>query len=316
MTDQVLSGLTPEEDAVLRKEGFEYTPLSGAPKPFDIRMRLAGAQIPVGTNIQKNKQEILKAIDWAKENEVHQLLTPEGSLSGWISGWEENIDEIKDALKEIEDHQKNAGIYLHLGTNFEEEEIWGTIRRNEIRHYRRDGQTVGQTFKTYTTDFETALGRDPERGEGITVIPLVEDYEGYIPVAAGLLCNDLWGYQESKQAPLTTLFKSMANPFIDLVLHATNGQKLKADDPQWSVFDQWHEAFFRMAAWNTNIPILTADSCTPWEWDGEGEVDTHVTSSQSGFITKDGWQTDVPRTGRQYFYADYKFPAKTYGVIG
>ena len=161
MTDQVLSGLTPEEDAVLRKEGFEYTPLSGAPKPFDIRMRLAGAQIPVGTNIQKNKQEILKAIDWAKENEVHQLLTPEGSLSGWISGWEENIDEIKDALKEIEDHQKNAGIYLHLGTNFEEEEIWGTIRRNEIRHYRRDGQTVGQTFKTYTTDFETALGRDP-----------------------------------------------------------------------------------------------------------------------------------------------------------
>mgnify|MGYP000609517741 CR=1 FL=1 len=27
-------------------------------------LRLAGAQIPVGTNIQANKREILKALDW------------------------------------------------------------------------------------------------------------------------------------------------------------------------------------------------------------------------------------------------------------
>ena len=32
-------------------------------------IRVAGAQIPVGTNIQANKVEILKALDWAKENE-------------------------------------------------------------------------------------------------------------------------------------------------------------------------------------------------------------------------------------------------------
>jgi hypothetical protein len=40
-------------------------------------IRVAGAQIPVGTNIQANKVEILKALDWAKENEVDHLLTPE-----------------------------------------------------------------------------------------------------------------------------------------------------------------------------------------------------------------------------------------------
>ena len=33
-------------------------------------IRVAGAQIPVSTNIKKNKQEIFKAIDWAKENEI------------------------------------------------------------------------------------------------------------------------------------------------------------------------------------------------------------------------------------------------------
>ena len=44
--------------------------------------RIAGSQLPVSTNIQFNKKEILKAIDWAKENEVKHLITPEGSLSG------------------------------------------------------------------------------------------------------------------------------------------------------------------------------------------------------------------------------------------
>ena len=44
-------------------------------------IRFGGAQIPVGINIQANKKEILKAIDWAKENKVDHLLTPEAALS-------------------------------------------------------------------------------------------------------------------------------------------------------------------------------------------------------------------------------------------
>ena len=66
-------------------------------------MRLAGAQIPVGTNIQANKKEILKALDWAKENEVDFLSTPEGSLSGYANDWITKIDELKDAEKEVKD---------------------------------------------------------------------------------------------------------------------------------------------------------------------------------------------------------------------
>ena len=34
------------------------------------KIRYGGAQLPVGLNVQRNKQEILKAIDWAKDNEV------------------------------------------------------------------------------------------------------------------------------------------------------------------------------------------------------------------------------------------------------
>ena len=52
-------------------------------------------------------------------------------------------------------------------------------------------------------------------------------------------------------------------------------------------------------------PILTVDSCTPWDWDGnEEDVDKYPTSSQSGLIDFSGWLTDVPNYGRQYFYHD------------
>ena len=48
-------------------------------------IRLAGAQIPVTQDIQYNKKQIFKALDWAKDNQVDHLVTPEGSLSGYGS---------------------------------------------------------------------------------------------------------------------------------------------------------------------------------------------------------------------------------------
>ena len=47
----------------------------------------------------KNKKEIFKALDWAKENEVDHLLTPEGSLSGYGPKWTFNKQELFDALE-------------------------------------------------------------------------------------------------------------------------------------------------------------------------------------------------------------------------
>ena len=110
-------------------------------------IRFGGAQIPVGTNIQANKKEILKAIDCAKENKVDHLLTPEAALSGWDREWITHMDEIKDGLKEIEDAQKAAGIYLHLGTNFIEPEEKGINNTIQIRHYDSDGRLYSQTQK-------------------------------------------------------------------------------------------------------------------------------------------------------------------------
>jgi predicted amidohydrolase len=264
-------------------------------------IRVAGAQIPVSTNIQKNKQEILKAIDWAKENEVQHLLTPEGSLSGWL-GWETKIDEVKEALKEVESHQKDAKIWLHLGTMFQEEEVYGDVFRNQIRHYDDEGWFRAATKKTMVVSGESALGRH----EWQTLSMFDFGDEGF---AGGLICNDLWGWQESKYAPITTQYQNIG--YIDLLFHATNGRK-DQDPIAFEIFDRWHDAFLRMSAWSSNIPILTVDSCTPWEWDGEDDsvIEEFPTSSESGFVHIDGWKTSVPRHGRQYFYYDYTLPTR------
>ena len=204
------------------------------------KITLAGAQIPVGSNIQINKKEILKAIDWAYENEADHLLTPEGSLSGWYHGWESKMDELKEALKEVEDHAKDK-VGLHLGTNFKEVESSGEIYRNEIRHYNRSGELRGITFKTLPIFMmESALPRDQDR-EPVVVVDLLEEStdiftDGKVheqSIAAGLICNDLYGGNEVGKTPLTTHYKDMK--ILDLIFHATNGAKNDESETQYEV---------------------------------------------------------------------------------
>ena len=45
--------------------------------------------------------------------------------------------------------------------------------------------------------------------------------------------------------------------------------------------------------------------------DIEDEVDKYTTSSESGWIDSQGWQTQVPRRGRQYFTYDFEPPVRT-----
>ena len=97
-------------------------------------IRYAGAQLPVSGDIQYNKKEIFKALDWAKENEVDHLLTPEGSLSGYGPKWTFNKQELFDALREVEVKQKQSGVSLHLGTCHQENEEIGDVYRLSLIH--------------------------------------------------------------------------------------------------------------------------------------------------------------------------------------
>lgn len=261
-------------------------------------LRIAGAQIPVGVDIQRNKNEIIKALDWAKENEVDLLVTPEGSLSGYItSKWWEKLDELKDCLKQIEDHQKKLGIELHLGTCFQETEEIGIINRNEIRSYDKDGNLFQATVKSYGIAFERCVNKN---GQPLYTWPL--PYEGRPTYVTALICNDMWGCVEQDGEPINQV---LVNANLDLLIHATNGVKFNPKDIRYKAFDAYHNGFLCMTALKALTSIITVDSCVPWDWDGdESKVDVCITSSQSGVVDFSGWQTDVPRFGRQYFYYD------------
>ena len=278
-----------------------------------MKIRIAGAQIPVGSDIEINKKEIFKALDWAKENSVEHLLTPEGSLSGYCTDWKQKLPQLFESLQEVEEYQKKCGVSLHLGTNFQEREDRGDIFKNQIRHYNSKGHFQGATNKTFVLGDEGVLARDHEE-EPMISIPL--EYSGnaanlIIPnevrtadsFAIGLICNDMWGANDLNQEALV-LKVAGQHPEIQLIFHSTNGRKFADNDFRWRCFDSWHRGVLDLTSMFV-YPILTVDSCTRWDWDGsEDTVDEFKTSSQSGFVDFNGWQTDVPRKGRQYFYHD------------
>jgi len=92
------------------------------------KIRIAGCRIPVGLNIQNNLKEIKTAIDWAAENSVDIISTPECALSGYL--WKPNhikdplIAEIENAYTEICEYSKEKNVDIVLGTG------WVNSQRN------------------------------------------------------------------------------------------------------------------------------------------------------------------------------------------
>jgi predicted amidohydrolase len=52
--------------------------------PEKVHLRVAGAQIPVVRDIGKNVEAISRAIEYAAREKADVLVTPEGSLSGYV----------------------------------------------------------------------------------------------------------------------------------------------------------------------------------------------------------------------------------------
>ena len=290
-------------------------------------IRIAGAQIPIiDKDIQFNKNEIFKTLDWAKENNVDLIQTPEGSLSGYGDFWEDKIDELFDALKEVEEYQKKCGVALNLGTSILDYEQCGAIKRNQIRHYDREGRLYGKTNKTYLVHAD---------GNSVASFHPLQTFN--IPFAellgVGMICNDMWGAPQEQgfdNKPLKSLNQSLTEKHVDIIFHSTNGYKFAERDfnldPDYNpesykvskkdyvireTFDKWSEAWLQMTAFRSVATILTVDACTYWGWSGEDNLDTIKSSSPSGVVNPLGqWVAQAPRYGRQYFHYDLPLNTK------
>tara|TARA_B100001094_G_C18157565_1_gene787352 strand:+ start:545 stop:1504 length:960 start_codon:yes stop_codon:yes gene_type:complete len=285
-------------------------------------VRIAGAQIPImDEDIQYNKNEIFKALDWAKENNVDLIQTPEGSLSGYGDFWESKIDELLDTLSEVEEYQKKCGVALNLATSILDYEQYGAIKRNQIRHYDKEGRLYGKTNKTYLV-----------HADGNSVASFHPLQSLNIPFAklhgVGMICNDMWGAPQEQgfdNKPVKSLNQTLTDKHVDIIFHSTNGYKFAEEDhkinPSYGAngyiigdkdyvvretFDKWSEAWLQMTAFRSVASILTVDCCVHWGWDGSDKtLNKCRTSSPSGVVNPLGeWVAQAPRYGRQYFYYD------------
>ena len=248
-----------------------------------MKLRIAGAQIPVTRDVAHNVQALRRAIDFAGRQGADILLTPEGSLSGYTPAFDRQA--VEEALETVTGWAREAGVGLALGTCMVEAD---GVCYNQLRFYLPGGAYLGFHSKTLTC----GTWDDPPQGEinDYGVAPLrTFDYNGIC--VGGLICNDLWANPQCTPQPDPHLSQQLAGRGARIVFHAVNGGR---DGGEWSrVAWQYHEANLRMRARAGRLWIVTVDNCHP--------VDIPC-SAPSGVIDPNGnWVCKADPQGEQYF---------------
>ncbi len=121
-----------------------------------MRMKVAGAQIPVTLDIDENVKTLERSIDYAFSEKADILLSPEGSLSGYTHNFD--IQKTREALDYITTKARKLKLGLALGTCFIESD--GKCY-NQIRFYKSDGEYLGFHSKILTC----GTMEEPPQGE-------------------------------------------------------------------------------------------------------------------------------------------------------
>ena len=260
-------------------------------------MRIAGAQIPVTPDIQRNVSTIKTAIDWAADNNVDYLVTPEAALSGYAIDLDTQIDELSTALTEIEQYAASKKVGLCLGT------LWVetynaqasppiNLKKNQIRYYTKNGQFIGASCKSVMTHLDTKLGIDPHTSLVGVALPVGDDK--FIPTA-GLICADLYGWGGA-QGGLPQQYHDIG---VKLFIHATNAER-NVDPFKEEIEQIWLEGWLRRMSLLQNCPVVVVDNCFTMD----GAEYNGMTMTQSGMLIAGKWVKTVERYGTQYFYYD------------
>ncbi len=265
-------------------------------------IRIGGAQMPVTAKISNNVEHLKEAIDWAAKNQVEFLLTPEGSLSGYMNTFEYlERSDIQESFREVTQYASESGIGLALGTEFIDTLPFGRVKRSQIRYTNEQGILTGVYNKQMVIPGETSYP-----GEGPELIE-IEHFNQSGPVkfkAGSFICNDMWGQRNNKQCIINDLFYYEDHK-TNILFHASNG--FRSEHAGISADESANMRLFSdMHLWNASrykIPIITVDNC----YNIDGTFTNSPTSSQSGIILNGEWLVKANPSGTDYFYYDFKF---------
>ena len=241
---------------------------------------LAGLQMNVTRNIENNKKQILKGIQKAAMEGARFLITPEGSLSGYTS--EFNQHELSIALTEIVSEAKKMNIGLMLGTCYKDTLNEKEFCYNQVRVYAPNGEFIG----AYSKILRCSMLNMPGTGE------MVEYVEGELKIFDWnglkfgiLICNDLWatpGYTTMPNPYLPWKLKQMGAQFLVHCINSGTSQKYRP----------FHESSAELWALSLQIPIVEVNAAQEQE----------IINAQSGLIEANGERSlRVPDSGLQFF---------------
>ena len=242
-------------------------------------IRLAGLQMLVGTDISKNKEQILQGITGAAREGATFLVTPEGSLSGYTSDF--NQEELSRALDEVKAAAQKMKVGLMLGTCFKEVIKGKEFCFNQVRVYTPEGQSLGAYSKVLRcSELDVpGTGEMLEYAEGTL---RTFEWEGcHFGI---LICNDLWatpGYTTMPNPYLPWKLQQMGAQFI---VHCINSGTAQQYRP-------FHESSAELWALSLHIPIMEVNA-----------AQVERINAQSGLIDAQGQRIlRVPDTGTQFF---------------
>lgn len=298
-SERTLSDATPDISTnhepinadVAKQNATVTSPLSEKVRPKSdlpqrcIRIRVAGAQIPVSADISANVATIGRAIAFAQREKADVLVTPEGSLSGYRASFD--ADETARANREIVAKAAAANIALVLGTCFADET---GQRYDGQRFYDKNGDFLGFHSKILLC---RKMADPTAKGEvdSFKSTPLrVFELQGL--TVGGLVCNDLWANPEWTPMPDPYLARQLAKLGARIIFHSVNaGQD---DGENWALNHAFHEANLRMRARSAGVWIVVAEAADP--------AGRKRSNSPSGVVDPDGhWAVQADSKGEQFF---------------
>ncbi|MEI6512384.1 MAG: carbon-nitrogen hydrolase family protein [bacterium] len=250
-----------------------------------MKLTVAGAQLPVGEDINENLKAINRAIDFAVDAKADILLTPEGSLSGYTPRF--NASEVVSALEVVTAKARSVKLGLALGTCFVEPED----RRcyNQLRFYDQEGVFLG--FHSKILRCGDVMSEEPQGECTLYDTTPLRTFNLNGIVIGGLICNDVWANPLCTIEPDPHLTQQLSKMGTKIIFHAVNGGRASSEYSK--LMWQYHESNLRMRAEAGQVWIVTVDNCFPMNID---------CSCPSGIIGPQGtWVVKTHSKGEQFF---------------
>lgn len=253
------------------------------------QITVGGCRIPVTNNIADNLVEIKNAINWAFDNSVDIICTPECSLSGYM--WKPNnkedprVLELDIAIEEVKRYSAEKKVDIVLGTAwYNNKNQWANAQAFII-----DGEHQFTHEKNLLFPLEQEIYYPGNSSE-------VFDYKGVR--IAGLICNDAWANTMYWPGQSGILLKSLAEKNVHFVFLSSFVPKEPGPN---NMFYRWCQSQVELAGafgnWHTIVcdtttnidgsayngppasPIGICDSCAEWTRDS----DTGITYFKASF---------------------------------